>query len=134
MMLLTPTYHIFDMYQVHHDAKYLPLKINTPDYTLGNEKLPAINVSASQDSTGAIHISLVNIDPSKNIPVSVSMNGVNWKGGITGQVLTSARLTDINTFEKMNTIQIAKFSGAKKDGNNLVIDLPSKSVVMLELK
>ena len=133
-VLLTPTYHIFDMYQVHHDAKYLPLKINTPDYTLGNEKLPAINVSASQDSTGAIHISLVNIDPSKNIPVSVSMNGVNWKGGITGQVLTSARLTDINTFEKMNTIQIAKFSGAKKDGNNLVIDLPSKSVVMLELK
>ncbi|MGZ5134341.1 MAG: alpha-N-arabinofuranosidase, partial [Flavitalea sp.] len=60
-MLLTPTYHIFDLYKVHQDAKYLPLKITTPDYTLDNQQIPAVNVSASQDSTGAINISLVNV-------------------------------------------------------------------------
>jgi alpha-N-arabinofuranosidase len=132
-MLLTPTYHIFDMYKVHQDAKYLPLKINSPEYTLGNEKIPAINVSASQDSTGAIHISFVNVDATRNLPIRVSLEGVNWKT-VTGQVLTSAKLTDINTFDKMNTVQIATFSGAKKEGNNLVVDLPSKSVVVLKLK
>jgi alpha-N-arabinofuranosidase len=132
-MLLTPTYYIFDMYKVHQDAKYLPLKINTPDYKLNNEKIPAINVSASQDSTGAIHISLVNVDATKNQAVSISLDGVNWKT-VTGQILTSAKLTDINTFDKMNTVQTAKFGGAKKEGNKLLVDLPSKSVVVLELK
>lgn len=132
-MLLTPTYHIFDLYKVHQDAKYLPLKINAPDYTLENGKLPAVNVSASQDSTGAIHISLVNIDPSKNIPVTISMDDVNWKT-VTGQILTSAKLTDINSFDKMNAVQIAKFNAAKKQGNKLVVALPSKSVVVLELR
>ena len=132
-MLLTPTYHIFDLYKVHQDAKYLPLKITTPDYTLDNQQIPAVNVSASQDSTGAINISLVNIDPNKNIPVTISLNGGNWKT-ITGQMLTSAKLTDLNSFDKMNTVQITKFNGAKKLENNVAVDLPSKSIVVLKLQ
>src|SRR5262249_17383702 len=32
-MLLTPTYHVFDLYQVHHDAALIPLAVNTKDYT-----------------------------------------------------------------------------------------------------
>jgi alpha-N-arabinofuranosidase len=61
-MLLTPTYHIFDMYKVHQDAKYLPIKLNSPDYEVDDKKIPAINVSASQDAAGKVHISLVNLD------------------------------------------------------------------------
>ena len=62
-MLLTPTYHVFDLYKVHQDAKLLPLQISAaPDYTVDGQKLPALNVSASLDSTGAVHISLVNLD------------------------------------------------------------------------
>jgi alpha-N-arabinofuranosidase len=132
-MLLTPTYHIFDLYKVHQDAKYLPLKTTTPDYTVDNQRLPAVNVSASQDSTGAIHISLVNIDPNKNIPVTISVNGGAWKT-VTGQMLTSPKLTDLNSFDKMNTVQIAKFTGARRQENNLAVDLPSKSVVVLKLQ
>jgi alpha-N-arabinofuranosidase len=69
----------------------------------------------------------------KNLPVTISLDGINWKT-VTGQILTSAKLTDINTFDKMTTVQTAKFNGAKKEGNKLVVDLPSKSVVVLELK
>ncbi len=65
-MVLTPTYYVFDMYKVHQDAKLLPIKLSSPDYVSGNDHLPAVNASASIDSTGAIHISLVNIDPSKS--------------------------------------------------------------------
>jgi alpha-N-arabinofuranosidase len=49
-MLLTPTYHVFDLYKVP-DAKWLPVQLNSPDYTVDDQKLPALNVSASQDST-----------------------------------------------------------------------------------
>jgi len=64
-MLLTPTYYVFDLYKVHQDAKLLPIEIASPDYVSGDAKIPAVNVSASQDSTGAVHISLVNIDAVK---------------------------------------------------------------------
>ena len=32
-MLLTPTYHVFDMYQVHHDATFVPLDLKTDEHT-----------------------------------------------------------------------------------------------------
>jgi alpha-N-arabinofuranosidase len=132
-MLLTPTYHIFDMYKVHQDAKLLPVQINSPDYVFGEQKLPALSISASQDSTGAIHISLVNMDANKSITVRTSFNGINWKT-VDGQVLTSKSFTDINTFENKNNIVPVKFSNAKKEGNELVVTLPKLSVVVLELK
>lgn len=36
-MLLTPTYHVFDLYQVHQDAEYLPLQFVSPDYVPNGE-------------------------------------------------------------------------------------------------
>lgn len=132
-MLLTPTYHVFDLYKVHHDAQYLPIQLNSPAYTSGNEQIPAVNASASLDSTGAIHISLVNLNPSQKITVSTTFQQAKWKA-VTGQVLTSGKTTDVNTFGQPNKVHIEKFSGAKKQGDNLVVELPPASVVVLELK
>jgi alpha-N-arabinofuranosidase len=132
-MILTPTYHVFDMFKVHMDAKMIPLIFTSPDYVLGDQKLPALNVSASKDSTGVIHITLVNIDPTKTVTINTTFKEAKWTT-VTGKVLTSPRFTDINTFDNPANIKIAKFDGAKKQGENLNVILPSKSVVMLELK
>jgi alpha-L-arabinofuranosidase len=48
-------------------------------------------------------------------------------------MVTSANVTDVNTFEKPNNIRVQPFSGARKEGNDLVVELPAKSVVMLQL-
>jgi len=132
-MILTPTYHVFDMYKVHHDAKLLPVKFTSPDYVLDGQSLPALNISASQDAQGVVHITLVNIDPNKSVTVSTTLNQVKWSS-VTGQVLTSSKITDINTFDNPGTVKIAKFDGAKKQGALLNVEVPSKSVVMLEIK
>ncbi len=132
-MLLTPTYHVFDLYKVHQDAKYLPIKLNSPDYVEGNDKIPALNVSASIDSNKAIHISLVNLDANKSIRIRTELKDLKWST-ISGQILTSNKLTDINTFENPGKLKIAGFSGAKREGNELVADLPAHSIVVLELK
>ena len=132
-MVLTPTYYVFGMYKVHQDAKLLPIKLSSPDYILGNDHLPAVNASASIDSTGAIHISLVNIDPSKTITIHTSFEGKNWSK-VTGTILTSEKFNDYNSFENPNKIKVAKFSNAKKEKDELVVNLPPKSVVVLELK
>jgi len=97
-------------------------------------KIPAVNVSASLDTTnGAVHISFVNLNPNKNISLRSNLVGIKWQT-VTGQILTSKKLTDINTFENPNNIKIASFNGAKKEGNELVVDLPAQSVVVVELK
>ena len=64
-MLLTPTYHVMEMYNVHQNALMLPLTISCNNYTFGEKNLKAISVSASKDGAGAVHISLVNIDAHK---------------------------------------------------------------------
>ena len=71
-MLLTPTYHVFDLYQMHQDAEWLPLQFASPDYTLGTEKIPALNASASKDKNGTVHISLVNLDPNKPLALETA--------------------------------------------------------------
>src|SRR5690606_40484856 len=51
-MILTPTYHVMKMYNVHQDAKLLPISVKSNDYTLNGEKLQAVWASASTDSLG----------------------------------------------------------------------------------
>ena len=131
-LLLTPTYYVFDLYKVHQDAKLIPIQFNSPDYASGTDKIPALNISASKDSLGTVHISLVNLDPTKNISIQTSIDGT-WKT-VTGKVLTSANLTDINTFEQPKKVVETDFKGAKLTGNKLSVDLPAKSIVVLELK
>lgn len=132
-ILLTPTYHVFDLYKVHQDAKLMSVNFTSPDYTVDDVKIPAIHTSASKDSTGAVHISLVNMDANKTVTLRTSLFDINWKT-VEGQILTSDKFTDINTFEKPELIKPAAFKGVKKEGNDLVITLPKLSVVVLELK
>jgi alpha-L-arabinofuranosidase len=132
-MVLTPTYHVFDLYKVHQDATYLPVQFTSPEYTMDDQKIPALNVSASRDTTGTVHITLVNIDPNKNLQLNSTLRGVQWQS-VNGSIVTSEKFTDINTFENPKKIQVQPFPGARKQGNDLVVELPAKSVVMLELK
>jgi alpha-N-arabinofuranosidase len=131
-MLLTPTYYIFDMYKVHQDAKYLPIQLNTPDYEFDGKKLPAVNVSASQDKAGKVHLTLVNLDSHNTIDVSTAFKDVKWSR-VSGQVLTAGSTADVNTFTKPMNVVPKTFNGAKRDGDKLVVSLPAKSVVALEL-
>lgn len=131
-MILTPTYHVFDMYKVHQDAKYLNITLNSPNYDVNGKSLKAVNVSASQDAAGKIHLSLVNIDMNKTVTINTELKGLQWKT-VTGQILTSANITDVNTFSHPLKITLRNFTGAKQENGKLVVTLPAKSVVTLEL-
>ena len=132
-MLLTPTYHVFDLYQVHQNARSLVVKFNSPDYEYNGKKIPAINVSASRDSLGAVHFTLVNFDAAKSITVRTSLDNLPSRV-IAGQILTSQKFNDVNTFSEAGKVKPAVFNGVKKQGSDLVVILPPKSLVVLELK
>jgi alpha-N-arabinofuranosidase len=131
-MILTPTYHVMEMYNVHQDAKLLPLNITSNNYTVGTETLPAISGSASVDSLGRTHISLVNIDSKNSQEVTVAVNGTAFKS-VAGRILASGSLQDHNSFTEPNKIRPTTFNGATLNGDNLRVVLPPFSVVVLSL-
>jgi alpha-N-arabinofuranosidase len=132
-MLLTPTYWVFYLYKVHQDAILLPLSLTSGTYEMNSKKIDAINVSASKDASGKIHITLVNIDPNKAQTIDTELRGFSVKK-VSGKILTSAKINDHNTFDKPNTVGIKDFNDAKLSGGKQNITLPSKSVVMLEIE
>lgn len=132
-MVLTPTYHVYDLYKVHHDAKLIPIKLESIEYQFGENKIPSISVSASQDANGKIHISIVNANPNKSAKVHCSIAGLKYLKG-SGQILTAGKVNAFNSFEKPNEVSIQSFTDFKINGDNLEINLPSKSVVVVELQ
>ena len=132
-ILLTPTYHVMEMYNVHQDATLLTTVVKTNNYILGNEKLPAISASASKDKNGLIHISVVNIDADKSQDVMINLEGMKLNS-LTGRILSSPKIQDHNTFENADKIKPVSFTSAQKNGNVISLKLPPVSVVVLELK
>jgi alpha-L-arabinofuranosidase len=132
-MLLTPTYHVMEMYNVHQNAKLLPLAIESEDYVYNNQKLPVVSASASRDESGATHISLVNIDASKAREIKVRFFGAEHKS-VTGRILSSTKIDDHNTFDQPEKVKPSVFKDAKFSNGILTVKLPAASVVVLELK
>ncbi|HEU5292654.1 MAG TPA: alpha-L-arabinofuranosidase C-terminal domain-containing protein [Cyclobacteriaceae bacterium] len=131
-IILTPTYHVMEMYNVHQDATLVPLELTSNDFVINNEKIPAVSVSASKDSSGKMHISLTNID-NKNIQeIEVSLS--NFKATkVSGRILTSAKVQDHNTFDNPTKVTPKPFKDASLSKGNLKVNLPPNSVVVLEL-
>ena len=132
-ILLTPTYHIFEMYKVHHDATLLPVDLGCGDYEYNGKKLPALCASASRNTDGVIHISIVNIHPEKDTELTIDLRGMNITNA-SGRILTSENVTDHNTFENPEKIKPEIFKNIKLNKNVITATIPAKSVIMLEIK
>ncbi|MEI9921502.1 MAG: alpha-L-arabinofuranosidase C-terminal domain-containing protein [Bacteroidota bacterium] len=132
-LLLTPTYHVLEMYNVHQDATLLPLNLKVAEYVFNNEKLPAVSASASKDAQGLVHISLVNIDANNSQEITVDIRGAKHISA-TGRILTSSKIQDFNSFEQPDKVKPGAFKDFSLSSQSLKIKLPPHSVVVLELK
>jgi alpha-L-arabinofuranosidase len=132
-LLLTPTYHVMEMYNVHQDATLIPLNLKTNQFIMGNDKLPAVSASASRDKNGVMHISLVNIDLKSTQEITLDVRGVKYNS-ISGRILSSQKIQDYNSFEAPEKIKPAAFKQVSLNGNVIKATLPAHSIVVLELK
>jgi alpha-L-arabinofuranosidase len=131
-IILTPTYHVMEMYNVHQNALMIPLDLRNVFYTDGKDSLPAISISASRDQQGFIHISLVNIDATKSNRIQIEGLGPEWKL-IAGRMLHSAHIQDHNSFDDPEKIIPAPFTDMKINDKQLQVDMPPASIVVLTL-
>jgi alpha-N-arabinofuranosidase len=132
-LVLTPTYHVYEMYTVHHDAVLLPMVLDTGRYVNGPFSMPAISGTASRDAAGRIHITLTNVDPNQTHIVNMSVRGQRVSS-VAGRILTAAQMNAYNSFEQPNTVRPTTFDGARIAGETVTVTLPAKSVVVLELR
>ncbi len=131
-MILTPSYHVFDMYSVHQDATLVPCDVKSERYALNDYDVPAISASASVNDDGKLHITLSNANPHKDIALNLFVRGM--KGNqVQGRVLQASAMNSHNTFDRPNTVQPAGFNGAKLNADGLEVTMPKMSVVVLEV-
>ncbi len=131
-MTVTPTYWVFEMFKVHQGATFMPVELVTPDYRCGDQSIPAVSASASRETAGKVHLSLVNTDPNHPVTVVCTLDGFVAKG-VTGRVLTAPTMNAHNTFDAPNAVRPAVFGDASLANGILTVVLPAKSVVVLEL-
>lgn len=132
-MIVTPSYYVFEMYTVHHDATLLPTDLQSADYAFHSNEIPDVNVCASRDQAGKIHVSLCNLNPSRPAEVTCQLEGAKSKR-LSGEVLTADAMNAHNTFDQPNTIEPAEFTDFKTTDDGFTTTLPAKSVVVLEVE
>jgi alpha-N-arabinofuranosidase len=132
-MLLTPTYHVFDMYKVHQDARMLPVEFENVPYSLGDESIPQLSVSASMDSDGVIHLSACNLSHDEPVQLRCSVEGL-VRSAVNGQILGGHKLDADNTFEHPDAIHPEPLSGIALEEGILNFNLPPASVAVLALR
>lgn len=131
-MVLTPTYHVFRMYQPFQDATFLPVELKSPWYNKDQWAMPSVSATAARGTDGLVRIALVNVDPNRPATVSASLTGISATG-VEGEVLTGA-IQAHNSFDAPDTVKPAPFTGASLSGGALTVTLPAASVVVLTLK
>jgi len=82
-----------------------------------------------------MHVTLSNLNPTKEIKLEINLSGKGFSKVNSGSVLTAAAFNAYNSFDKPNTVAPAAFKNAKKIADNkLEVIIPSKSVIVLEME
>lgn len=132
-MILTPTYHVFEMYKIHQGATLLPSNLKCQAYKLDGNEIPALNCSVSQNESNTIQISVCNINPNESAKLTCQLEGFKVQR-VTVRVLTADDMTAHNTFDNPQAIKPVAFNEFEMDNGNLIATLPAKSVVVFEVK
>ena len=132
-MLLTPTYHVFEMFKVHHDAELVPIHLESPDYTFEDRTLPMLSVSASKNQEGNISMSIINIDPHRSAELRIDLRGME-AGLVSGRILSADAINSHNTFENPEEVKPEEFSAGSFKKGTLTTTIPAKSIVVMEVE
>jgi alpha-N-arabinofuranosidase len=123
-MVLTPTYHVFDLYRPFQGAVPYPVGIASPSFTAGEFTVPVIDATAARGKDGKLWLALVNADPRRSAEVAVGQGR-----SATGRVLTADRINAHNTFDNPNAVAPRPYSArAGRDG--LTLEVPARSVAV----
>jgi len=128
-MVLTPTYHVFDLYKGHMDAKEIDCFVEAEKSGIEKYQVPSVSASASEKD-GKITLTLSNLEPEKAQEVTVSLKGEAIRGA-EGRIL-SGKMDDYNDFGK-EKLAVKPFTDFEVRDGNLIVRMPACSVAEMRL-
>ncbi|MEO5640686.1 MAG: alpha-L-arabinofuranosidase C-terminal domain-containing protein [Sphingomicrobium sp.] len=128
----TPTYWTYFLYLPWQDSTVIPLDIRSPDMRDGARSQPALSMSAVRDKKGRRHVALTNVDPDRALPVTLAIDG-GAPRHLFGRVLSADRMDAHNDAAHPDAVAPRAFAGARKEGSSVVVTVPAKSLVVLDL-
>ena len=144
-MLLTPTYHVFDLYKVHQGAMLLDSWVSNKfiDSTIidrqGKEiavHLPSLSMTASEDEEGIVNITISNFsaDIDENVEFEILAKDTDYNL-ISSTILNpKGDIKAHNTFDNPENIKLENWDKVEVlDNKNIKADLPAASVLQLRL-
>lgn len=131
-LVLTPTYHVMEMYKGHQEGRLVPNSINTSSLEHNGKKIPKVSISSSKNEKGNLIISLTNVDPTQAEEITIQLDQ-SYKE-YSSRILKGAAVDSHNTFDKPNAVAPQFFKNIQLNKNQLKFNLPSASVLVIELK
>ena len=128
-MVLTPTYHVFDLYQDHMDARQLDCVVEAETVGAGEFSLTGVTASASEKD-GKITLTLSNLNADEGEEILVHLKD----GEVTaaeGRILTG-RMDQYNDFGKAE-LAVEPFADFTVEKGELKVRMPACSVAELRL-
>lgn len=120
-MVLTPTYHVFDLFKGHMDAELMQCMLECPKLENGMERL---SVSASQKN-GVITLTIANFTDE----TAVQVEGIHARR-ISARVL-SATPQAYNSFDAPNRVAPEVFNRFETTESGINLTMPACSIVSL---
>ena len=146
-MVLTPTYHVFQMYTPFQEATYLPVDLKSDVMAVskayfkekqnakdaGYRPCPLLSASAAKTKDGSIVLAITNVSLDKDQTIDFQLAGYTAKQ-VSGRILTSKNVADFNDFQHPDIISPKAFKDAKLKNGTLTVAVPAKSIVVLNIK
>lgn len=131
-MVLTPTYHVYDLFQGHMDARQVESYVATDILNEEEElQVPRLTVSASEKD-GKLLVTVVNLSEGEEAEIAVQLSGVKGSS-VTGRCVTGG-MGDYNTFDAPQTVGITEVKATlSPDGYSFTAKLPKNSVSAFEV-
>ncbi len=125
-MILTPTYHVYDLYKDHMDAREVESYAETEDLKNGDYTIPSLSVSSSEKD-GKLTITVVNVDPENEAEIDIILGGVKVSDASARTL--AGDIHDHNTFDDPEKVSLKALDVTVTDGGaGLKIKLPASSV------
>lgn len=129
-MVLTPTYHVYEMYKVFQDAEFLPVDNDSPMKVVAGETYPGLDVTAARKD-GKVFVAVTNTGLVSDLPVVISLDSKVTKS--SARILTCTDIRDHNTFSAPHKVEPTGFYSYKNRNGRLEFTMPSKSIAVFEL-
>ena len=132
--VLTPTYHVFDMFAVHQGKTSLRTMVTSPrpSYTRNGEAatIRGLNSSASLDGKQLV-LTVANPDLKTARETEIAVRGATISS-VKGSALTATDMKVHNSFAEPNNLSPKEIS-VRMTGNSLVYSFPPASVTRLDI-